>query len=1566
MVIGEVAEEAETDSSTKISIPLSPQTCKLLKLEPPTPKPVIQFILPARQEEAAPSADGHVFIAPDPVTPITEDSESVPIILPFDETSFIDNVEDVSVNMRFLNSIPNMQKQCKGIAQAVAERKISQKVLTRMNAIIDIVKNKTVIDQVNLLTIIRQKEANLPELICRKSMLTICGKLAADNLLKVIEMELKSENKTVKSIFFGEPNVSFDMRCWHSIIEEQKIQNFIPFHRQTESSLPRTRLLTPIRSDFSLDSGSSITVDEFGPQSKRYENFPKMMKLKLFHEFLYYLIYAFPKDCKKIPINKALEIWTKENPKIQEYEAITENITNCYTTELSWKMFVSPLNPQLEYESGWGLLRDIIHRIPLILFVKFTRAAQGTAELNEYLMHPIKCNYLLHFLPGRLREQLLQGRKYVFVIQEMCKKLCWCGLLQFGPSRTKEVDQSFIYLNQNATLLDTTSSEVGYLEISEQNYPEIKFHFKSPEDVTEYWNKMFQIAINTRINKRSAGIGKTLELDKIYSKPELQEAMKVQTPVTAPLNDIGILPGDRKGAAGLDKAFLAHLKRNWTRPLENEKGRKRRRRSSTSMPSIASKIAKTKIRRQRSTIVKEAAAKIKSKTISSVQAKFKGISKQSKIIRKIDPIKRINRTKALSVQDAIDKEALKLMKTMRVTWSELEDKTLIMTRVALKFAFTQDTQATHYVGANVIRDILHWRTEKALNKTSKACTRRIQYLMKTKQMIKEQIAFYQEELRTNHDFVMKYRNLVDRLKKIYPLEEVYNAIKIHIVEMVHRMHQIFYKQYLNNTLDVRNELTHDLPKNYKELTENYSISNPIDTLIDQKYRDPKTTNEAEISMLMSLIHSAVCCNHDKTSYSYHLFEVYKKFSDANLSAAVSQLKRATVITVNKNNKNRGKAILPYSFSPFHLSVRYGTQLMSVHVPVELYDEYFQAIKVISESNGPYQLTNVNCGLIYMLAEMISSRKIRLSYDRADKLVMVDPALRKKSNFDQISENYMRMLKQDSNNDAPSEKKSVKFISEEANDETFLYSDDPIEIFFKISQTYLHAFCFLKALKNGEEIQISDCKCTEESEMCSRNCVLHDDNTFAAEIRRIACQGRDTVKKMLEDSNTEGDAKKVFTTENFVSRFDDVVKKCWTEDINRKDFGGKVISRWNRMSVKTLLVFIKKLSTEPGLEEDSWLSDYKKLSEKTDDSVLDDEFDATGDHIKLSKMLSQLKDLNVNARTSDSFVVNLATIYVDVEGDPKQKELFDGTNLQSALLSFSEKERASFVERILADAKWRREDLEEKNLLEELSAIGITNTLDIMQISEVCTFIESKAQMGAAPCELLQIFNDKNQLQKQIESLIKLKFVLKVGINEIKFVHKEFARFWLVDSFYMSRQKTDASVNSIEPNNLKHKITDKDCGEPSNKKARKDDMPSTSKSMVTEEEILIELAEHDSTSKSLEVDETVQKAPLISVPIRIRPAPWLRVNGTLNRRVIDKWMGTILNHLTINPSMMLSELCIKFNILTPFDIRHLCEVLEMIGSIRLMTVSEPEFDLFSNYSGSTVGTLFNSNSFVDNV
>ena len=1254
------------------------------------------------------------------------------------DSSFIDNVEDVKVNMRFLNHIPGKKTQEPGLATAISLNKVSQKVLHRMNYIIDTIKEKTVIDHVNLMSKIKQYEQNedLQETICRKSLFSLLGKLAADNFIKVVEIELVSKSKEVKMTYFGEPNVTSDMDLWQSILEEEKLKHFVPFHRRAVE-----RTLEPLFSSGKNSTGKKLDPT-WCPSARKYDNFPKFIKMKLFHEFLFYIIYNYPVTGNtKIPIQSALETWQLEQ-KLDYTADIESNITCVYSTEIDWRMFVPPLNSHRLFENGWGFLRDIIHRIPLILYVKFTKCAQDVPGLDEFLHHPIKCNYLLHFLPAKMREQLLRRRKYVFVIDELCKRLCYAGLLQFGPQKSKEKDQVFVYLNRNASLNDTTASEQGYMEVSPNiEYPEIKFRFDTMEHVHEYWTSMFNIATNTKLNKRNTAIGKDIVMEQLSAKEILQKCLKLQSSTSAPLNDTGVIPGDHLGAAGLDKAFLVHLKQSWNRSMVKKE-------------MIITRSAESPTKRKNRSTSGRTEKTVRYPSIVSLNSK-------SKIIRRVAPRKesehlRQKKAKKL-LYDNVDREALKLMKTLRVSWSDVEDRTLIMCKVAVKFVFPLETQYCHYINTALFRDVVHFRTEKALNKTSRACQRRMANIWKKNTSIREQVTLYLEELRSNKEFMQKYDKLIARLKQLYSSNELVQAIKVHIVEMIHRIHQLFCKYQSGNPEE--NLLRLHLPDGIQELHEKYLISNPntINIKKQQKYLDPVTVNDVEISLLMSLIHSAVCCSHDKTSYTMQLFDIYKNFNDGNLSQALEGMRQGRIIAINKtrNMNNRklematvdGKNILPYAYSPFHLSIKYQNQHYIYHTNCEVFMEYQHAIRQLSENKNGSDY-DVHMGTIYMMVELIVTEKVKFRIKMAPKLVSLDPSVKKiPVSYEKLQTRFHDLMKYVA---IPKEdlllKSGKKEISFHAQDETYLYQVDPMELFCNIDQHYIHVFCILRGMTRRDSIKMGTFTiAANDNECCLQNCISTDSSmSFIERCWRIATSCKDLVKEILDCQKGEGGSNKsanLMNKSNFLNFVDEkIIEKRFKEleATNRKVFGEKKLASMKPMTARSLLEAVMRLATEGDANDEtsSWITDYKKVAIRDDDEEIFDMEDVTTKDPNLS---TQSKDTDndtmdqLSARQVDMFVVNISKVFVEINQDAEELPAmtsYEGRPIHEKLIPFTDEYRNELLERIINNAKWKLDDLLPRDLNEALDAEGITDKKQRDELLRVLEFVESTAQMGA--------------------------------------------------------------------------------------------------------------------------------------------------------------------------------------------------------------------------------------------
>ena len=101
--------------------------------------------------------------------------------------------------------------------------------------------------------------------------------------------------------------------------------------------------------------------------------------------------------------------------------------------DVDWRMFIPPLPQHSGYPRGWVLLSDALLAIPLSVFCQIITISYKIEDLSAYLQHPRKRHLLLRNLPKRMREQLLHDRKYVFAFHELCTRLCYMGLMSFGP-----------------------------------------------------------------------------------------------------------------------------------------------------------------------------------------------------------------------------------------------------------------------------------------------------------------------------------------------------------------------------------------------------------------------------------------------------------------------------------------------------------------------------------------------------------------------------------------------------------------------------------------------------------------------------------------------------------------------------------------------------------------------------------------------------------------------------------------------------------------------------------------------------------------------------------------------------------------------------------------------------------------------------------------------------------------------------------------------------------------------------------------------------------------------------
>ncbi|XP_065165819.1 general transcription factor 3C polypeptide 1 isoform X2 [Atheta coriaria] len=68
--------------------------------------------------------------------------------------------------------------------------------------------------------------------------------------------------------------------------------------------------------------------------------------------------------------------------------------------------------------------------------------------------------------------------------------------------------------------------------------------------------------------------------------------------------------------------------------------------------------------------------------------------------------------------------------------------------------------------------------------------------------------------------------------------------------------------------------------------------------------------------------------------------------------------------------------------------------------------------------------------------------------------------------------------------------------------------------------------------------------------------------------------------------------------------------------------------------------------------------------------------------------------------------------------------------------------------------------------------------------------------------------------------------------------------------------------------------------------------------------------------------------------RLRISPWIRIDGTVDDKILEKWMSIILSHCLSYPCITFNRLCTRFNIIKPVDIYYLVEILQTLKCLQI--------------------------------
>ncbi|XP_033644822.1 general transcription factor 3C polypeptide 1-like isoform X1 [Asterias rubens] len=227
---------------------------------------------------------------------------------------------------------------------------------------------------------------------------------------------------------------------------------------------------------------------------------------------------------------------------------------------MDWRRFVKPLPRYQDIKYGWCILGDVVLSMPVGIFCKCVPLRYMIDKLSDYLNDPVKSLWLVKDLPLKIRSRLLEGRRYLAFLAREVDRLASMGLAIYTPHPNEGKEMLFSYICRNATIVDTSSSEPGGNAVSDKPYPVHKHHFRTLHDVEKFWFELKVICSDTPLGTARLN----LPLSELSLKVRLLALPRKLDSHKDKVIDDGRIPGDGRGAAGLDSSFYSHLKRNWT------------------------------------------------------------------------------------------------------------------------------------------------------------------------------------------------------------------------------------------------------------------------------------------------------------------------------------------------------------------------------------------------------------------------------------------------------------------------------------------------------------------------------------------------------------------------------------------------------------------------------------------------------------------------------------------------------------------------------------------------------------------------------------------------------------------------------------------------------------------------------------------------------------------------------------------------------------------------------------------------------------------------------------------
>jgi len=240
-------------------------------------------------------------------------------------------------------------------------------------------------------------------------------------------------------------------------------------------------------------------------------------------------------------------------------------------------------------------------------------------------------------------------------------------------------------------------------------------------------------------------------------------------------------------------------------------------------------------------------------------------SKKKSFVRRVMPRK--TRVRPRLKYDEDDYRALQRMEKLRVDWDSQEDNILLVCKVATMYLSPNPRK--QMVGFIAVRDVLRTFSYSSYNKTSRACQRRLMYMLKQSRTMNS-VALGVEEIKQDPFVDRRYGGMMEKLKNECASPAEYEK---RVTELFKELVAYIMKKYYD-IAELKPKKHTEIPKTKQQFDFFFELVHPTNPHHNQGFtKDVHNTNDIHLATINSVIHSSMCCGKDRRCWAYQLFKV---------------------------------------------------------------------------------------------------------------------------------------------------------------------------------------------------------------------------------------------------------------------------------------------------------------------------------------------------------------------------------------------------------------------------------------------------------------------------------------------------------------------------------------------------------------------------------------------------------------------------------------------------------------------------------------------------------------------